>query len=223
MRNYFWGLLLITFGVLFLLDNLGIASFGDIIGRFWPMIIIFWGVSILVGRDSRRRDREYWKAQVNIAPPYVSAPPPPPGPGSQPSSPPPSMGFSDKFRGDQSDLVHYSDIMGDLDLTLSSANFKGGSISTIFGDQRIDLSRVTVAEGNFELRIHSVFGDCSIMLPSGAAISLSSQSTFGDSSIMGQTKGGFSSSSFYVTPNFESSTRRLKITLSKVFGDLRVV
>jgi len=42
--------LLITIGVLFLLDNLNILPVGDV-WRFWPLILIFSGVSKLTDRD----------------------------------------------------------------------------------------------------------------------------------------------------------------------------
>jgi len=42
----FWGLVLILIGVLILLDNLGYLSH-DII-RFWPVLVIIWGIKKLV-------------------------------------------------------------------------------------------------------------------------------------------------------------------------------
>jgi len=42
----FWGLVLILIGVLILLDNLGYLTH-DII-RFWPVLVIIWGIKKLV-------------------------------------------------------------------------------------------------------------------------------------------------------------------------------
>lgn len=42
----FWGLILILIGVLILLDNLGYLTH-DII-RFWPVLVIIWGIKKLV-------------------------------------------------------------------------------------------------------------------------------------------------------------------------------
>lgn len=50
----FWGLVLIAVGVLFLFDQLGRLDFGDIIGTYWPVILILIGLSILVGNGFRR-------------------------------------------------------------------------------------------------------------------------------------------------------------------------
>jgi hypothetical protein len=42
-----WGLILITVGVVFLLDRLDIADFHYVIHHFWPMILVVLGVSKL--------------------------------------------------------------------------------------------------------------------------------------------------------------------------------
>jgi hypothetical protein len=46
--SIFWGLLLLTSGVFFLLANLDIIDFRWMdIWQLWPMLLIFWGVSAL--------------------------------------------------------------------------------------------------------------------------------------------------------------------------------
>ncbi len=46
--NIFWGIVLLTFGILFALRNLDIFYFSwHSIFRLWPLIFIFWGISIL--------------------------------------------------------------------------------------------------------------------------------------------------------------------------------
>ena len=47
-RYLFWGIILISIGLLFILNNLGIISFSwQAIWSLWPLILIFWGISIL--------------------------------------------------------------------------------------------------------------------------------------------------------------------------------
>jgi hypothetical protein len=46
--DIFWGILLLTIGVLFLFRNLDIFSFSiRSLLRLWPLIIVFWGIAIL--------------------------------------------------------------------------------------------------------------------------------------------------------------------------------
>ncbi len=52
VSTLFWGILLVLIGGLFLLNNLGVLDVNwDTIWRLWPMILVFWGLSILVGKQ----------------------------------------------------------------------------------------------------------------------------------------------------------------------------
>lgn len=46
------GILLIVFGVIFLLEQLDLAEFGDLASDYWPTIIIFIGVTKLFNRET---------------------------------------------------------------------------------------------------------------------------------------------------------------------------
>src|SRR5436190_19902953 len=98
-RNLFVGVVLITFGVLFLLDNLGVAEMGDVIHDFWPLILILWGLSIVMrGRTKTSGGRAITAQPV------------------------------------ESDLLQQSSVVGAMFVSVTSQNFKGGSVSTVFGD-----------------------------------------------------------------------------------------
>lgn len=47
----FWGLLLIVLGGLFLFAQMDWWNFGRVVGRFWPVIFILLGISMLVGNN----------------------------------------------------------------------------------------------------------------------------------------------------------------------------
>jgi hypothetical protein len=44
--------MLIAVGVLFLLDRLHVADFGDVVRMYWPMIVVIFGISHLLRRES---------------------------------------------------------------------------------------------------------------------------------------------------------------------------
>lgn len=47
-KKLFWGVILITIGVLFILKNLGIVYFNwSVILSLWPLLLILWGISII--------------------------------------------------------------------------------------------------------------------------------------------------------------------------------
>ncbi|MBE0648692.1 MAG: hypothetical protein IH596_13025 [Bacteroidales bacterium] len=51
-RNLFWALILIAIGLMFLFSNFGWLDFHWVsIWRMWPLIFIFWGISILPIKD----------------------------------------------------------------------------------------------------------------------------------------------------------------------------
>ena len=186
-RNLFIGIVLITFGVLFLLDNLGIAEMGDVIHNFWPLILILWGLSIVL----RGRTKS------------------------------PTM-HAEVAQSIEHELLHQSSVFGSMFVSVTSQNFKGGSVSTVFGDCDIDLSHSVIAEGEHELRVHGVFGDTSIILPQGAGVAVTASSTFGSITVLGQRKDGMMSDLQVTSNEYQASTKRLKISVSKVFGDARI-
>ena len=48
-KHIFWGTLFISIGILVLLNNLiGFTIYWDEIWRFWPVVLVLWGVTILV-------------------------------------------------------------------------------------------------------------------------------------------------------------------------------
>jgi predicted membrane protein len=218
MRNLFWGFILVLFGFLLLLDNMGIADFGDMIHQYWPLILILWGISILTRRKRNHTYQEPPQQQYQQQPPVqdqTSQPPTPPPP------PPPPLGKDYSFVMD-GDVIHQSEVFGDTHIGAISQNFMGGSVSTVFGDCNVDLSKIKIAEGEHTLRVHTVFGDSRIILPPNSAYSISANSTFGDMFVKEQQKGGFSSYIYTTSPGYESATNKLKIIVSKVFGDLIV-
>jgi hypothetical protein len=50
LSSLFWGVLFVLIGGLFLLNNLGVLNVDwTTVWRLWPMILVFWGLSIMVG------------------------------------------------------------------------------------------------------------------------------------------------------------------------------
>lgn len=58
-QNIIGALVLIVIGVLFLLQNLGFAGidFGELLSKWWPLILIAVGIGMLFKRGASDRDR----------------------------------------------------------------------------------------------------------------------------------------------------------------------
>ena len=182
------GIILVILGTLFLLDNLDVLQFGEVLHYGWPVIFIIWGVSILTRKK--------------------------PEPVS------PAVPFSASL---STDLLHQSNVFGDLVTSVASQNFKGGSVSTVFGDCHLDLSKATFASGDHELRVHSVFGDSVITIPRDAPVAIVASSFLGGLSIMGEHREGMSSDLQWASTTYPTASGRLKIYVSKVFGKATIM
>ncbi|MDI6803724.1 MAG: cell wall-active antibiotics response protein LiaF [Bacteroidota bacterium] len=188
MRNLFWGLVLITLGVLFLLDNLGIADFSYLIRTYWPVIFILWGIHVLLRKKNQ--------SHIEIT--------------TEPSE---SLG----------DLIHRSNIFGDESFSVNSQNFKGGSISNVFGDINLDLSKTVIADGEHVLRLNSVFGDTIIQAPKDCAIAVTASVVFGDLKVFNEKAEGIFKDINTSSPGYQTASKKIRIHVSQIFGDLRLL
>lgn len=203
--NLWWGLLLIALGVMFLLDNMNVIEFGEIVRTYWPALLVLWGIGILIGRST---------PSVASAAEATAGAPAPPGEIREV--------FSDRHDNPAADYLQYSTVFGDLSLRALSTNFKGGSISTVFGDTTIDLSSVTLAEGENLLKLNGVFGDLRIILGLSMPHMITAHSLFGTIQALDQKREGFSPTVEMRSPDYAAATRKVHVDTSLVFGDIIV-
>lgn len=51
-KNIFWGIVLITIGIMFILKNMDIINFNWVmVFQLWPLLLIFWGISLIPVKD----------------------------------------------------------------------------------------------------------------------------------------------------------------------------
>ena len=195
-RSYLGGLIILTLGILFLLNNLNVLDFGNAIGTYWPLIIIFIGASILF----RRRDYPSAAMDQNASTVFSS------GATQQATGP----------------VINNAAVFGDVDLKVESTDFRGGKISNTFGDMNIDLSGVQLADGEYSLMISGVFGDVHVLIPKNIEVSVTARTVFGDVKVLGNTKTGIGQEITFMSPNYSSAQKKLKLYCNQVFGDVRV-
>jgi lia operon protein LiaF len=56
-KNTFWAIIIILIGVILLLSNLDIISIKHIFRNYWPVLIIFWGLYLIVRRERYHFDK----------------------------------------------------------------------------------------------------------------------------------------------------------------------
>ncbi len=202
-RPIIGGLILIVLGVLFLLDNLEIASFGHIVSTYWPLILILIGVNILMRRSSPTvtvSTAEEAKPETKSAGAPVIA-----------------------YQESSTETFHHSSVFGDVTLKVTSKNFKGGSANTVFGDVEVDLSNIELSHGEHILRLNGFFGGVKLTLRNDIPATIICHCVLGDIFVMGQRRGGLSQELIYKSEGYDAAEKKLKVYASQVFGQVKVL
>lgn len=151
MRSSNAGLILITLGLLFLLDNMGYLDFGEIISTYWPLILVLIGIRIILRhkRDEPERDRYKGTEQAHSHGKYDS--------DYSNIMGDVHMNFANKEISYQT----VNNIFGDMDLDFSESKFLADAsvkVSAIFGTIRIRLPK----KMNADIEGSNIAGDIQI-------------------------------------------------------------
>ena len=180
-RGRLWsGLILVTLGVLFLLDQAGVIRFGEFLGTWWPSILILVGLQqIRSGWPPRRSggvilvllgvffqisnlDLFPWWSAGRLWPLVLIAL------GlwlltsrARRQKAPADVGT----RSDNGEVVDAFAMFSGLERTCTSQQFRGGDASTIFGGIELDLRQAALAPGEQRLNLTAVFGGIAVRVP----------------------------------------------------------
>jgi len=173
----FWGLMLICLGVLFLLDQMGRLDFGDLVGRYWPIVFIVIGVSILLSNNFKNVgsgiffilfgafflllrlrifDRAVWHYIWPLA--IIAT-------GLWLLLRPawhPKKNEAGEAGGDD---LSISQVFSGSSRKVESQNFRGGKADVVFGSAEIDLRAARLAGGQATLVLSVVFGEIEVYVP----------------------------------------------------------
>lgn len=151
-------IIIIIIGILFLINNFGVMNIGGFIWKLWPLLIIFWGFTMLRKRGKRTEKETQFQL------------------------------FGDAVLSISSPYIRQSSAFGDIRIRVDNAEFAGGSASTVFGKISIDLSDVTAITGYGQLDLHAVFGDIMVRIPENIHYELRGSNLIGDIHIPGGEK-----------------------------------
>lgn len=175
------GLILVILGGLFLAEQLGLISgidLGDIISTFWPVLLIFFGISALqkgstntglvlsaVGfffLASTVLDVNVWSLfwpliLISVGILMIRRQ----GDG-------PVQGFSASVSSQET--LNESAIFSGIEKKIQSEQFKGGSVEATFGSVEIDLREVTIAPDGATIIANATFGSVEIRVPQNVRV-----------------------------------------------------
>lgn len=179
----FFGVLIVALGSLLLLDNLEVLDAGDVIGTWWPAVIILGGVISLVvnprhwvvpliliggGGAVLLRTTEVVDTLSVIFPVLIIL-----------------VGLLLLLgRGfgtattQTGNTVNSFNIFSGSELASSSSRFEGGRIGALFGGAELDLHNATLAEGA-ALDVFAAFGGVEITVPRGWRVDINGFPVFG--------------------------------------------
>jgi lia operon protein LiaF len=123
---------------------------------------------------------------------------------------------------DTPDQLNETRTFGDIVLRTGSKNFRGGRVSGVFGNIRVDASEATLVEGEQTLAIDGVFGDVRVILPKNVSTSVTATTVLGDVRVYDTRHRGFAPTIALESPGYPDAPRRLRVRVSQVFGTVEV-
>lgn len=112
--------------------------------------------------------------------------------------------------------------IGEVRLIKNPFDLTDLNISGFIGDVKIDLSKAIIPEGENTIVISGIIGDIDIYVPADLEVMITSSAFVGDMDIIGDRSSGLSSKIHASSPNYESSSRKVKISISLFIGDVDV-
>lgn len=120
------------------------------------------------------------------------------------------------------DLIHRSSVFEDIQLNINSKNFKGGSLSTLFGDIILDISQVEFAEGEHILKINAAIGDIIIKVPDQYNIKYDNSTIIGSLQVFDNNLNGVFRNLKLETHVAQNLNHKFHIITSQIIGDLKI-
>lgn len=189
--GFFWGLLLILVGVIFLLDHMQIISASHL-WRFWPLLLIvagianvtkadhrFWGILLMAAGTLLQLNQlgiahfgwaDFWPIVLIAAGLMVLW-----NSLSARSCPAPSPAGD----GDPRVTVNGVAIFSGLERRMTTQDFQGGHVTAIFGGIELDLTEANMQADEATLEVNAVFGGAEIRVPDSWQVSYRGGPIFG--------------------------------------------
>lgn len=105
---------------------------------------------------------------------------------------------------------------------MTSKDFTGGHVSTVFGDLHLDLTEMDIPTGEHVLTLNGVFGDIQVTLPANLKVQAKANVVIGDISILDEKADGFFVNRTHESEGYASAKKKLYVAASQVIGDIRI-
>ena len=125
---------------------------------------------------------------------------------------------------EQEEKIIRSGFIGDVRVGDHYFELKPTTISHFIGDTVIDLTKAQIPYGETKIHVSAFIGDVKIFIPTDAdlGVEVISSSGIGDMKVLKEDQGGFMSSITFHTPNYNETSKRIKLNVSVLIGDIRI-
>lgn len=232
-KSVFWGLLLITAGMLWLLNSMEITNIRIwwVISKFWPVIFIAWGADMLVEEVQFGKGKpsgvfvnvalliglgalllghtlDYYTLDLSFAwklliPVLIII-----------------AGINIMVGGKTKAGGSHFVVMSGLEYKNPGWKLESGSFTAFMGGVDLDLTVADIPEGNTFLSLMAVMGGISIRVPGDLEVELSGTAVLGGVSLMKDSSGGIIGHKRMCRPG--TSGKKLIINASVIMGGVEV-
>ena len=205
-QAYFWGFILILLGLLFLLQNLGYLDVGEVIRRYWPVILILIGLRILF---NRRESNSAYHSTITTGQEKTES----------------DTANKEKSAANktyqQVETKTYNNVFGDIHLRFDNQHLEQFFANNVFGD--IDLNFTGAKfENEATIRVNGVFGDIDIIMPTNVQVEVKANFIAGSSRIFGEHESGLFKNITYTAPAVSKKLPVVYLETSHIFRDIRI-
>ncbi|NLW55477.1 MAG: cell wall-active antibiotics response protein [Firmicutes bacterium] len=188
-NHFFLAFLLIFFGLLMLLNNLGVASFNLTFGTWWPLLLVIIGlhqlvssrftnlfalILLFVGGSLQLRKlglidgihlRLFWPLLLILFGVILLF----------------NFGGASRRLAETKPNSTCDEVVvfGNIERRIASPSFRGGNVTALFGGVTLDLRGSEMSAGTNTLNIQAVFGGVDLILPAGWTIEVRGVPIFG--------------------------------------------
>lgn len=115
-------------------------------------------------------------------------------------------------------------LFGDIKRIVRAQRLETESVTTIFGDVKLDLTKAELAPGDHTLRLITAFGDIKLRLPEHIGVEVDAVILFGEVEVETLSSGEEEKpGASWVSENYSSADVRVRLHVLSLFGDIDVV
>ncbi len=193
----FFGTVLVVFGLVYLLANLGVVDADWFTDNLWPLGLILAGIWLVFVR-SRRSSTDHERG----------------GGGDESERSRPST--------DSRDRLDISEAFGSIRREVTSKTFAGGRCVVVFGVVDLDMAQIELLSNAQTLRLSCVFGKMNIKIPRDLEYSIRANLVAAGMNVRGERLGGVLQNVAVRSGGASVAEKRLAITASCTFGEIEI-